>query len=391
MRAALAIGLSCAACCGIGDLFGERPPDPAEIPPAPASPLGPDAFVNLDRPVPQLDAALFDSAAPHARGPLVRGVLICRVTVRAGPDPNNSLEGDPDPILTLAVRGGTPRTSPVHDDMIFTASFPVARLNAGDALVFQLLDEDILFHDLMAQGEGTFGSAPFRVPLQASEAECRTLEGEAVSVPADAAIRELAAAIDAMPDPTPSLAVRDFGYPQGAAHLVMDAAKRVLAWVSTSDPAYRAQIERAAAYDGRWHTRLAAAIGAARAPASATLEDGSRIRSARRSCGEDAHRLGAQIGLGSTPLDRCAVTITLESEATSVPVLEVESIDERGGVAPTSLVARRYDGGAWVTHRDPLTVDPGRPVELVYTTRWLERSALLRIITPTEIKLVAMR
>jgi hypothetical protein len=407
---ALLLGLVSIGCClpgwhreedGAGAARDPAAPLALGAPPAPA-PAAParlghlaegtfDALANGNQPQPREVTALWESARDARHGSIERGMLICQARVHGAGFDDSFFAGGADVALAARFADGPLRSTAQSGHRIYT--FPIARLDPGDALWIRVLDVDVFFNDTIAEGSARFERAPFTLTMGQADVECRAVDPELVSRRTDTAVARLGLAIDALDDAEPDVSAYDVGYPTDEAARVTAAASDVLAWTDASSPRYRAAIDRAVAFDAEWQRRAGAAVLAAESAlpppgAPVALGTGRELTVREVVCGAGASTLVSS--MGATALDiglgGCLAVVELSSpRATSLPPLspvsqpwEAWSLDARGDMSAAPVVARRQ-GDRWIAPDETVAIAPGESVEVVLALPAHSSARLLRV------------
>ncbi len=405
---ALLVGLASIGCDLPGrdrDREDDRPPGSATAPalaappaPAPAPQrLGHltrgvfDALAHGNQPQTREPTALWEGARDPRHGSIERGMLVCQARVHGTGFDDSFFAGGADVALAARFADGAVRSTAQNGHRIYT--FPIARLDPGDALWIRVVDVDVFFNDTIAEGSGRFERAPFTLTMGQADVECRAVDPALVSRRTDTALARLGLAIDRLDAAEPDVSAYDLGYPRDEAARVTAAASEVLAWTDAASPGYRAAVDRATAFDAEWERRAGAAVVAAE---SALPPPGERIALGTGRelivrevvCDAGASALAASMGQTAlnVGLGGCLAVVGLSSpRATSLPPMssvsqpwEAWSLDARGDMRAAPVIGRRQ-GDRWIAPEETVAITAGESVEVVLALPPRASARLLRV------------
>lgn len=379
------------------------PPPPRVRRPPPAPPTPPPQVmerVGLGVPLDSADGitpmrpsagALFDRARPF-EGAVARGLLICRARVRGAFD-DSFFAGGADVAMSLRVADRPWLSTPQSSARVFT--MPLSEVEIGTALELNVVDRDVVMHDLIASHRHVFGRAPFTLETESATTVCRVMPD--VSREASRATERYQQAIESVSEVTPRLAEDDLGFPSTTR--VLDAAREAASWVGWTAPEMLTARARAGEIDRAFERRVGEAVVEA-IPTLPAFGEPLRLRDrtiriVRFACGEDAEAMRQAMGRAAPGAFSClaVLEITARTRLTlrAVRVFESElwSLHTSGARDRAQRLAVRH-GEVRERGDAPLTLTPGE-VGLVHIG--LSRPApLLRIgaeltRTPTLVRL----
>lgn len=410
------MALALAGCCLLPWLPDQRfakhaAPKPFVVPPAhPASPgatvqppPAPDGRAVVATPPGHLDPSslralasgvtpqapdprgLFERSRGEAQPDLRDGLLACRVAVHGRYD-DALFAGGADVFLVLTIGRSAPRTSPHRSLRIFT--FPVEELDEGESLHARVMDRDVIFHDEIGQGSAPYAGGETRIEAGGGEVVCRPVARQLVQRGRDRAIADVRRAVDRLErDAEPDLGAYDLGYPRERASNATEAIRDALAWMTMSDDALQAQIDRATDFEDRWRERTQDAIEAARdelpEPSTAVaLHRAGDVALASLDCGAAASELRAGIDPGARAAEGCVAIVRLTPRRggpLAASSLEAWGIDPSGGMLTATVLGWRSPDGDWSPSATPHAMTRGEPVDVAVGFPAGTDPALLRI------------
>lgn len=329
---------------------------------------------------------LFGSAPQTPSTSVRRGVLVCSVRLTGGGYDDSLFAGGADVYMRLAVAGGPTRATRQSATRIYT--FPVARLDEGDSLTVSVFDDDVFRDDLIGRGSGAFTGGPVSITTRGAEVDCRVASARAVEGGRRSRLRRVDQVLGRLEGAEPDLSVHDFGYPSGAGETLNEALTDALIWMESSDPDYRARVERALEFEESWTSRVREAIGDAASELPGPedpvrLTRVGRIESRTLSCGAEAAQLREDLAEAIEPSSGCLAQVDLvarpSGQLSGADALDVWGVDSMGSMLRSARVALRH-GDEWVTDTStPFSYAGGDRLRLVYVFPDGTRPVLLRV------------
>lgn len=328
-------------------------------------------------------AALFDRARPHT-GPVERGLLICRVGIQGYFD-DSFFAGGADVSLSFRVGEGAWRATPQASSRVYT--MPLSHVALGAPFEFNVVDQDVIFHDHIASLETAYAGAPFALQAEQATLQCRVMQD--VSREAGQALARYLRRLEPLETgglPAPDLLDTNLGFV--VSEEVLAAAADAASWVGWDAPEMVAARARAGAIDGAFEyavgeavTRTAPTLPAFGEPI--TLRDRS-LRIARVGCGEEAEEMRRAMGpipVAGTSYCRAILEITATARLTLGAIRALDPIEmwalQNTGARDRVQRVGIHHGDQWVRPDQPLTLGRGETCEV--HIGFSRRAALLRL------------
>lgn len=315
-------------------------------------------------------ATLFDRARPHS-GPIERGLLICRVGIQGHFD-DSFFAGGADVFLSFRVGERPWRATPQASSRVFT--MPLSDVAVGASLEFNVVDQDLIFHDHVASVQTPYTASPFALEAEHATLQCRVMAD--VSREAEQAIARYVRTLDSFENtgvPAPDLRDANLGF--GSTEHVLASAGEAASWVGWDAPEMDAARARAGAIDGAFEY----AVGEAVVSVAPTLPAfGERVelrdrslRVVRLACGDEADAMRRAMGSGpvaGTSYCRAIFEITAKSRLTlgairGIDAPEMWALQTTGARDRVQRIAI-HQGDDWVRPDRPVTLGRNETCEV---------------------------
>ncbi len=302
--------------------------------------------------------ALFDQARPHT-GPIARGLLICRARIQGHFD-LSFFAGGADVALSFRVGEQAWMTTPQAPSRVFT--LPLADVTVGTSLQFNLVDQDLIFHDEIAALETTYTASPFALQGEQATLQCRVMPD--VSEQAGQALERYQRSLESL-SPEPDLRDTQLGFV--GTERVVASATQAASWLGWRAPEMLATRTRAVEIDLAFERSVGLAVIAARETLPVfgerlELRDRS-LRVVRFACGDGAEAM--RVAMGSEPFagtSYCRAIVEVRAK-THLTLGAIRGIDAPEMWALQTSGARDRVQRIAV-HQEDAWVRPDRPVVL---------------------------